>query len=217
MKVMSKVNVTDKINKSGAFIIRYILCSFFTFIMAFLLLKFPMYSMEGVKKGIKICMESLIPSLYPFMILTNYYTASPFSDFKITLLEKLCSFLFKLPGRAAAAIAFSFIGGLPIGASMSADLYRKGIISKEQCSRMLCFCVNPGPAFVISTVGLTMLGSAKTGVLIYASLIISSLITGVSTRFFASDGEDYISFVEEKENSAKGIAIEKAVVKIKFN
>ncbi|MBE6776153.1 MAG: hypothetical protein E7543_08200 [Ruminococcaceae bacterium] len=214
MNVLKKEILSRKINKSGIFVVRYLLCSFITFFMAFLLLKFPALSVAGVKKGIEVCTESLIPSLYPFMIITNAYILSPVSEMKLPPLEKLCRFLFGLPGSAGAVILFSFTAGLPVGAEMSAGLYRKGIISRQECSRLLCFCVNPGPAFVISAVGNGMLGSSAAGALIYASLVISSLIIGFSTRFFATENETYISLPSQVRTGESGTgSIEKAVVK----
>ncbi len=214
MKTVKENSFFDKTNKIRLFIIRYFLCTFATFIMVFLLLKFPSYSMEGVKKGMRICAESLIPSLYPFMILTNIYLSYEKSDLKVSFFDKISRFIFRLPGSSLAVILFSMVGGLPIGAKMSEELYRKGIISGEQRARMICFCVNPGPAFVISAVGVTMLGSKKTGILIYVSLVISALALGFATRFFTSENETYIKQSAHPETeSDSGSSIEKAVIK----
>lgn len=214
MRAVKENTFFDKSKKIRLFIVRYFLCTFVTFIMVFLLLKFPSYSMEGVKKGIKICLESLIPSLYPFMILTNIYLSYEISGFMASAFDRISRFVFRLPGSTLPVILFSMIGGLPIGAKMSEELYRKGIISKEQYARMICFCVNPGPAFVISAVGVAMLGSEKTGILIYVSLIISSLVLGFATRFFTSESETYIKQTARPETEAYSTSsIEQAVVK----
>ncbi len=214
MKALKKDLLSDKINKSYFFVLRYAVSSFAIFTLAFILLKFPAYSIDGVKKGIDICMNRLVPSLYPFMILTNIYISSKAAEMKIPLFNKLCRFLFRLPGCCAAVILFSFIGGLPIGAKMSSELCERGYISKEQCARLLCFCVNPGPAFVISAVGLSMLGSEKVGALIYASLILASLIIGFISRFFTSENETYInSDINTSASSVKGSSIETSVIK----
>lgn len=213
MKVVPKLRLNEGIKKPYIFIFRYLLCSFITFFMAFLLLKFSSYSAEGVKKGIRICTESLVPSLYPFMIVTNAFIMSGASEMKPSFLDKLCRFLFRLPAAAAPAIFFSMVGGLPVGAEMSAGLYRKGVISQQEFRRMLCFCMNPGPAFVISAVGAVMLGSSATGVLIYVSLVISSLVIGIFSRFFTYENEKYISLSEDEDRQRRTGIVERAVVK----
>ncbi len=212
MKALTENRSFRKLSKAYLFVIRYSLSVFAICSAAFVLLKFPSWSVSGVKNGIDICTNSLIPSLYPFMILTNYYALSEISEFRIGVTDKLCSFLFRLPGCCAAVILFSFVGGLPVGAKMSAELYSRGLISKEQCGRMLCFCVNPGPAFVISAVGMTMLGSKATGVIIYVSLIMSSLIIGVASRYFSPADETYINSIFLQKSAVKGSPLETAVI-----
>ncbi len=212
MKFLDKESVSVKISKTYFFIFRYIISSFVIFILAFMLLKFPAHSADGVKKGIEICLNSLIPSLYPFMIITNIYALSGLADFNVLFIDRISRFLFRLPGKCASVIFFSFIGGLPIGTTMSVRLYERGIISREQCARMICFCVNPGPAFVISAVGTTMLGSKKIGLLIYVSLILSSFIIGIITRYFSSEDENYVeSKIRGGAVADKGLSVEKAV------
>ncbi len=217
MKLSNKMLLFDVKSKSLHFVIRYTVSSFIVFLSAFILLKFPEFSFAGVQNGIEICANNLIPSLYPFMILSNMFvslTTDKKRNTNPSFFEKMFTYIFKLPSNCAFVIFFSFIGGLPVGAIMSEHLYDRGIISKDQWGRMLCFCINPGPAFVISSVGLNMLGSKKTGVILYLSLIVSSIILGVFTRFFASENEIYkYNSYAEKTVSKKGSVIENAVVK----
>ncbi len=213
MKALAENRPVNKMSRIYLFIARYLFSVFAVCSAAFILLKFSAYSASGVKKGIDICMNSLIPSLYPFMILTNYYALSELSDFNVRLINKLCSVLFRLPGCSAAVILFSFVGGLPVGAKMSAGLYERGLISKEQCRRMMCFCVNPGPAFVISAVGMNMLGSEATGVIIYVSLILSSVAMGIASRFFTTENESYINYAYIENREDYGSPLEKAVIR----
>ncbi len=213
MKALTEKNSLKKLSKAYLFLIRYSFSVFAVFSAGFILLRFSSYSAEGVKKGMDICMKSLIPSLYPFMILTNYYALSGPSGIRAGLTDRLCHAVFRLPGCTAAVILFSFIGGLPVGAKMAVSLYERGLISEQQCSRLLCFCVNPGPAFVISAVGMNMLGSEKTGVIIYTSLIISSVIIGIASRYFSGGDEAYISSAAEEKKALKSAPIEEAVKK----
>lgn len=215
MKALTETRTLPKLSKAYIFLVRYALSTFAVCTAAFILLKFPSFSASGVKKGIDICLTSLIPSLYPFMILTNYYALSEISQLRMKTADRLCNILFKLPGSCGAVILFSFVGGLPVGGKMASELYGRGLISKEHFARLLCFCVNPGPAFVISAVGADMLGSKGTGVIIYVSLVLSSAILGVLSRFFESADQTYISCALKDNSSEKGkkAPIEMAVIK----
>ena len=45
--------------------------------------------------------------------------------------------------------------------------------------------MNGGPAFVITTVGISMLGNIKAGIIIYVSLCASSFLSGIISSFIA--------------------------------
>lgn len=181
------------------FVIRYILGAFALFALAFILLKFPETSADGVRNGIDLCLAILVPTLYPFMILTNVFVNSGIINKTPDFIRKIMNCLFKLPGECACVIFFSMIGGLPVGAKMAQKLYERKTLTADEGQRMLYFCVNPGPAFVISSVGYYMLGSKEIGLLIYLSLVASSLTLGIMTRFI-NNGTEYIK-VNKKYNA----------------
>ena len=156
--------------------------------IGFILLKYPDSATRGVTDGIELCLSTLIPSILPFMFVSCFLLESGL----LWRTGKMFSFigerLFGLPGYCAPVILFSMIAGLPVGARLTEELYVKGMITKTQGQRMLFFCMNPGPAFVITGVGQKMLGSRELGIMIYASLIISSLLIGILSVPVWSDG-----------------------------
>ncbi|MEG0546964.1 MAG: hypothetical protein RR552_07260 [Oscillospiraceae bacterium] len=141
----------------------------------------PTISALAVRQSISLCAEIVIPSLFPFMIISSFIIKSGISELLGKLFNPLTRFAFRLPGESAGAIIMSFVGGYPIGAKMTAELLKEGKITINQAQRMNIFCLNAGPAFVIGSVGTIMLGSTKAGVILYFSNVISSLILGVLT------------------------------------
>ena len=55
----------------------------------------------------------------------------------------------------------SLIGGFPIGAKMTAELYCDGRLTENQAQRLNMFCMNAGPAFTVTAVGVSMLSSRR--------------------------------------------------------
>ncbi len=165
----------------------YISVTAVIFVLAFSLLRFPEVAGEGVKKGIELSLYTLIPSMFPFMFLSSFIVSSGICS----KLEKAFSLamkkLFRLPGVCGSLIILSMIGGLPIGARMAGELYDKKYITQKQGQRLLLFCINPGPAFVISTVGYYMLGSKKVGCIIFISVVASSITIGFLSKFLFND------------------------------
>lgn len=146
------------------------------------LLAFPQAAAAGVNRGLSLCVTVLIPSLFPFLILSNFLSISGLCDAVGRRLERVTMALFGLPGCCAAGILLSFVGGYPTGACTVAALCRQGDLSHEQGRRMLCFCTCAGPAFLISAVGAGMFGSARYGALLYAAHLAAALVMGIGQR-----------------------------------
>lgn len=140
---------------------------------------FPAETASGAGRGVAYCMNILVPSLFPFMTLSTLMVLSGFAERIGYLLRGVVRGLFYLPGCAGAAILMSLVGGYPVGAKSIAALREKGSLTDEQAARMLCFCVNSGPAFVITAVGYGMLGSIRSGLLLLTALIFPPIIFGI--------------------------------------
>lgn len=154
------------------------------FSVACALLIFPAAAASGARKGIDYCLRILIPSLYPFMVLAVFVVKSGLSEKIGKLVRNPTRALLRLPGSTAAAILMSMIGGYPTGARSIAALYESGCVTERQAARMLCFCVNAGPPFVVSAVGAGFLRSVQAGWILFVSQIagsvILSLLSGVA-------------------------------------
>lgn len=178
-----------KIIKSRASdVLKYIPAAAGSCLMAVLLLTMPEKAAEGVRKGLDICAVSVIPSLFPFMALSAFLINSRLCLLRGKTADIVGKKLFNLPGCALSVILMSLTGGFPVGASMTEKLLLQGEITKNQAQRMMLFCVNAGPAFIIGTVGISMLSSISAGTVILISLIISSLAVGFFSSLI-SDGE----------------------------
>lgn len=142
---------------------------------------------DGVSEGLSVCATAIIPSLFPFMVVSDYVIRSGLAGIVSRFLDPVTRFLFRLPGNAGCAVIMSMLGGYPVGAKMTAQLLENGSISHNQAKRMMLFCVNAGPAFVIGTVGTVIFSSRRAGIILFSSMIISLLAMGIFLRFFAED------------------------------
>ena len=133
----------------------------------------------AVANALEVCAEVLIPSLFPFLVFSLFVVNSGLADALGRFLSPATRLLFKLPGCTAAAIVAGFLGGYPAAAHGIAALLENGRISPAQAERMSRFCICAGPAFVLSAVGGRMLGSARTGLLLYASQFAAALTLGI--------------------------------------
>lgn len=134
---------------------------------------------QSVSECLNICGNVIIPSLFPFMVLSAFALNTGVFDNKNKLVDIVMKKVFRLPYVSFSAIVFGFIGGYPVGARIISELYENGKISSSDAKYLMSFCVNAGPAFVVSAVGEMILHSKKAGYIILISCCVSSLITGV--------------------------------------
>ncbi|MBQ4365806.1 MAG: hypothetical protein II804_06030 [Clostridia bacterium] len=150
--------------------------------LAALLLCRPRAVCAGVAEGLRLCLTTLVGSLLPFLVLARLALLRGLH----VPLARRGSFLTRralgLPGVCAAPVAMSLIGGYPVGAAMTAQLLAQRQITPRQAQRLLLFAVSPGPAFAVSAVGAGLLGSARAGVVLWASVSLGALLCGVLTR-----------------------------------
>lgn len=147
------------------------------------LLIWPQAAASGVSRGLSICSSVIIPSLFPFLVLSGFLVRSGLSVKMGRRLDRVTRFLFGLPGCCGAGILIGFIGGYPAGGVAAGELVERGDITREEGRRMLRFCVNGGPAFIISAVGTGLMGQPAYGFMLYGAHIAAALILGIAGRF----------------------------------
>lgn len=154
---------------------------FLIIIITFLLPFKNSLCVSSVKSGVDICLNTLVPSLFPFLFFTNLLSEFCGSILSSIFAPVLCP-LFNISVPAASAFVLGTLGGFPTGASVASSLYKQRKISKDEAQRLPVFCNNAGIMFVISAVGKEFFGSAAIGLSLYAVHILSSVIAGIITR-----------------------------------
>ena len=154
--------------------------SLFYFIVT--LLVFPLETVTAAKDAIRLCLDVVIPSLFPFLVCSHLLLSLGITGWLSRFASPLMRPLFGVPGSGALAVMLGFVSGYPVGASTIAGLYRTGHLTKTEAHRLLTFCNNAGPLFVLGAVGVGMLGNQKLGILLYLSHILSALVVGILFR-----------------------------------
>ena len=147
----------------------------------------PTQAMTGAKNGLTLCCNVIIPSLFPFFVLSSLAVDLGLAAYLGRLLEGVMRPLFRVSGCCAMAVVLGFVGGYPLGAKTALELYRQGLCTKTETERLLAFCNNSGPAFIFGVVGAGIFGSGQIGLLLYASHCVASLLTGLLFRFYGHE------------------------------
>ncbi|MBP8640979.1 MAG: sporulation protein [Oscillospiraceae bacterium] len=154
--------------------------SAFLALCAFIGLLFcPAASAGGARAGLLLCSGIIVPSLFPFAVLSNVLLELGLPQ----KLGKICSpvtrALFGVSGAGSAAFFLGIAGGYPLGAISISEMYSKGALRKSEAERLLSFCDNSGPAFIVSVAGSAVFGSVKIGFFLYGVHILAAILTGI--------------------------------------
>jgi sporulation integral membrane protein YlbJ len=131
-----------------------------------------------VSRGIEVSVTRLIPSLFPFLVVSSLLLSSGLGRvIGKTAGKPLCALL-GISGEGACAVLLGFICGFPVGAKTACQLYERGSITKRECERLIAIANNTGPSFVIEVVGAHFWGCRGMGLTIYLAQILSSVLLG---------------------------------------
>lgn len=170
----------------------------------------------GIREGIDISLNLLIPSMFLFIVISNFILSTELKQVIAKPFNMITKFLFKLNSYETAIFVLSLIGGYPIGAKLLANSVKSKAISPKKASVMLSYCVNCGPAFLISGIGGLILGNPQLGVFIYTAQIIACLATGTIASVFTSKlNEDKSSTLEPTHTPVSTILIASVIDGIK--
>ena len=119
------------------------------FLMGASLFLYPTQSAQGARVGVNLCLELLIPSLFPFFVLSSLFIATGFVQICSKPTEGMMRRVFGVSGPGAAAFCLGLIGGYPAGARAVAQLVEQSVCSQKEARRLSLFCNNCGPAFLL--------------------------------------------------------------------
>ena len=130
----------------------------------------------GVSEGLELCMKVMIPSLFPFFIVSTYMNAA-LLGLQIPGLRYIGKLL-RVPAGGESLLLLGMIGGYPVGAQLIADMYRQGILDKRTAQILLGYCSNAGPAFIFGVAG-ALFSALREPLFLWTIQLLSALTTGL--------------------------------------
>jgi len=150
-------------------------------LIAAMLLKSAAVS-DAAFSAMKLSATVVIPTLFPFCVLSGFLVNSGKTDAWGRLLGRPFAALFHLEQSGAAAWILGLLSGCPVGASVITGLVQNGQLRRESAERLLPLCSNPSPAFLVGTAGTMLLGSPAAGWMLLAINWGSSILAGITMR-----------------------------------
>ncbi len=133
-------------------------------------------ALSSAEEGITLCMTAVIPSLFPFFVLSAIINSALFGA-KVSVLRPI-SRLCRIPAGAESILLLGLIGGYPVGATGISQGYKTGVLCRKDSERMLSFCNNAGPAFIFGLLS-PVLGNISLCWALWIIHILSAILVGI--------------------------------------
>lgn len=140
-----------------------------------LVLAVPETATRGFAGGTALCLQSVLPALFPFFVVCELLTAVPPPA---ALLRPMQRVLGLESAETARALLLSWVGGYAVCARLAGQLYGAGRITRRDAALLQVLGCCSGPGFVIGCVGGVLLGNVRLGVVLYAAQIGANLGAG---------------------------------------
>lgn len=148
----------------------------------------PEQASAAALEGLSLCGGVIIPSLFPFFVLSGMAVSLGFAGELGGVLAPLLCPLFRISRSGCGALLLGLVGGYPVGAETVRQLWESGQCSREEAQRLLGFCNNCGPAFLLGAAGGGVFGSPAAGLLLLLGHLLGACTVGVLLRCFTHPG-----------------------------
>ncbi|MDA8441312.1 MAG: sporulation integral membrane protein YlbJ [Peptococcaceae bacterium] len=145
---------------------------------------FPQEVVTAAREGFALWAHYVLPALLPFFIFAELLMGTGFVHLLGVLLEPVMRPVFRLPGSAAFVVVMGYTSGPPIGAVLTAKLYRENLLTPVEAERLLTFTTNTSPGFMLGAVAAGMFGNPGLGLLLAAVNYSANLLLGIGMRFY---------------------------------
>ena len=147
------------------------------------LLMFPKEALQSAREGMGLWLNTLLPTLLPFLILTGILLRTNMIE---KILQPFASFwkqCFGLSPCGAYVFLIGMLCGYPMGAKLTSDLYQSKKLSRREAHYLLTFTNNPSPAFLTTYLAQHCLGGKSSPWNILGILLLSDFLCMLFFRF----------------------------------
>ena len=136
---------------------------------------------DGIKKGLAVIENILLPTLFPLLVISELFVRSGLLT-SAPLLPHFCQKLLGVSREGGVALALGWLFGAPMGALLATADLEAGRIEKSEHCRLVILTTTPSLGFLVGAVGGGIFGSPTLGMLLYGASLFTSLLLALCWR-----------------------------------
>jgi sporulation integral membrane protein YlbJ len=155
------------------------------------LLTYPREALAAARDGMDLWLNTLFPTLLPFLVLTGILTHTGLIEHFLAPLAPFFRVCFGLSPSGAYAFLLGLLCGYPMGAKIASELYQAGKINRREAEYLLTFANNPSPAFLTNYLTVDCLNGRTPVQVTILILLLSDMICMVFFRLAVFRNQTY--------------------------
>ncbi|WP_455716837.1 hypothetical protein [Anaerosporobacter sp.] len=176
LKKKGKYNST----KNNRLLVR---CGLFLFLI--LVISQPMPALNGAKIGLLLWFNTVLPTLLPFIILSNFIIRFQVTDYICKIFSPVFRRIFHISSIGCYPIIIGILSGYPMGAKTCADLIKEGLLDKEEGQYIMILVGNASYIFLTSFLSVSSLAIPDRKYQLLGLIYLSSIISATIYRIMS--------------------------------
>lgn len=160
-------------------------CGLFLFLI--LIITQPISALNGAKTGLLLWFNTVLPTLLPFIILSNFIIRFQVTDYICKIFSPILKRIFRISDIGCYPIIIGILSGYPMGAKTCSDLIKEGLLEREEGQYIMLLVGNASYMFLTSFLAVSSLAlpgrKYQILIIIYLSSIISANLYRIFSRY----------------------------------
>ncbi len=174
-------------------------CSIGILLLLLYLFCYPLQALAASKSGLDLWLHTLLPTLLPFMLLSNLLIGTGMTEKLMKPLQPFFRILLDLGPFGSYAFLLGMLCGYPMGAKLTSDLYRTQKLSRGEATYLLTFCNNASPMFISTYLVHTILKKPDLLAPTFGILYLSNFLCSLCFRLYKKTPEADLSIASWEE------------------
>lgn len=158
-------------------------CGLFLFLI--LIITQPISALNGAKTGLLLWFNTVLPTLLPFIILSNFIIRFQVTDYICKIFSPILKRIFRISDIGCYPIIIGILSGYPMGAKTCSDLIKEGLLEREEGQYIMLLVGNASYMFLTSFLAVSSLALPGRKYQILIVIYLSSIISATLYRIFS--------------------------------